>query len=140
MVNVPKLKGKLEALHSYQLDLHKLAEFSRDDFTADFMKINSAKYLLQVSVECCLDIGTHVIASEHFKTADTYSEIFPILAQNNVITEEFAQRLVRMARFRNRLVHLYWEVENEMIYDILQNNLTDFKEFSSAIASLIAKG
>lgn len=31
-----------------------------------------------------------------------------------------------MACFRNRLVHLYYEVQSQEVYDILQYNLGDF--------------
>ena len=34
-----------------------------------------------------------------------------------------------MAQFRNRLVHLYWDVDEEAIYDILQKDLGDFELF-----------
>jgi len=35
----------------------------------------------------------------------------------------------QMAGFRNRLVHLYWEIDDELIYDYLQSELGDFDEF-----------
>ncbi len=38
-----------------------------------------------------------------------------------------------MVQFRNRLVHLYWEVDAEVIYDILQRNLEDFEIFTKQI-------
>jgi len=38
-----------------------------------------------------------------------------------------------MARFRNRLVHLYWDVEAETIYNILQSHLSDFERFREYI-------
>jgi len=34
-----------------------------------------------------------------------------------------------MARFRNLLVHLYWEVNNQRVYEILQKDLDDFDLF-----------
>lgn len=40
-----------------------------------------------------------------------------------------------MVRFRNLLGHFYLEINNEIIYKILQNNLDDFNKFSEAIFS-----
>jgi uncharacterized protein YutE (UPF0331/DUF86 family) len=34
-----------------------------------------------------------------------------------------------MVSFRNRTVHLYWELDDDVVYDILQNNLGDFETF-----------
>ena len=39
-----------------------------------------------------------------------------------------------MAKFRNLLVHLYWKVNDEKIYEILQYELVDFDEFIEQIA------
>jgi len=43
-----------------------------------------------------------------------------------------------MVQFRNRIVHLYWEVEAEVIYDILQKNLEDFETFTSQILKYLS--
>jgi len=40
-----------------------------------------------------------------------------------------------MARFRNRLVHLYWEVEDRLVYQYLQESLGDLEQFARAIAA-----
>jgi uncharacterized protein YutE (UPF0331/DUF86 family) len=42
-----------------------------------------------------------------------------------------------MAKFRNRLVHLYWEIDDEQLYEILQNRLVDFKKFLDSLASFL---
>ena len=42
-----------------------------------------------------------------------------------------------MARFQNRLVHLYWEVDDEQLYEILQERLDDFKKFLDAMARFL---
>jgi uncharacterized protein YutE (UPF0331/DUF86 family) len=43
-----------------------------------------------------------------------------------------------MVQFRNRLVHLYWEVDEEIVYAILQNNLDDFDIFARYILDYMA--
>jgi uncharacterized protein YutE (UPF0331/DUF86 family) len=42
-----------------------------------------------------------------------------------------------MARFRNMLVHMYWKIEYEIVFDILQENLDDLRQFSGAITALL---
>lgn len=34
-----------------------------------------------------------------------------------------------MARFRNRLVHIYWEVDDELIYSFINEDISDIEEF-----------
>lgn len=38
--------------------------------------------------------------------------------------EELLEKLVKMAKFRNRLVHIYWEIDDEVIYEVLQDDIT----------------
>jgi uncharacterized protein YutE (UPF0331/DUF86 family) len=38
-----------------------------------------------------------------------------------------------MVKMRNRLVHLYWEIDSDILYDTLQNNLGDFDRFKACI-------
>lgn len=43
-----------------------------------------------------------------------------------------------MAKFRNRIVHMYFDVSDEMIYEITQNNLEDFEAFIKNIVKNIS--
>ncbi len=89
-------------------------------------------------VECCIDVGNHIIASERFRSPKTYIETFEILAEQKIIADEFLPTARQMVQFRNRIVHLYWEVDAEVIYDILQKNLEDFETFTSQILKYLS--
>ena len=100
MVNLKKIQGILSRLRTYLEKLRTLAEHQREDFINDFTKVESAKHLLQVSIESCLNISQHIIASERFRSPENYAESFEILAENRVIPEEFLPTLQKMVRFR----------------------------------------
>jgi uncharacterized protein YutE (UPF0331/DUF86 family) len=38
-----------------------------------------------------------------------------------------------MARFRNRIVHLYWDVDLDLVYDYLTQRLGDFERYVSHV-------
>jgi uncharacterized protein YutE (UPF0331/DUF86 family) len=42
-----------------------------------------------------------------------------------------------MVKMRNRLVHLYWEIDAAIIYDILQHDLDDFVVFQRQISRFL---
>jgi uncharacterized protein YutE (UPF0331/DUF86 family) len=42
-----------------------------------------------------------------------------------------------MARFRNLLVHVYWQVDYGRVFDVLEHDLTDLRAFSETIAALL---
>jgi uncharacterized protein YutE (UPF0331/DUF86 family) len=87
-----------------------------------------------VAVEACIDISNHIIAKEHIGVPESYSDCFKILRDRGIISKELSEKLINMAKFRNLLVHLYWKVNDEKIYEILQYELVDFDEFIEQIA------
>ena len=138
MAKPDKVEGILENLRGYVEKLKHLASLRREEFLSDFTKVESAKHLFQVSVESCIDVSNHIIASERFRAPKSYAETFEILAEQGVIEKDFLPTLRQMVQFRNRLVHLYWEVDAEVIYDLLQKNLGDFETFTSQIVRFLS--
>ena len=53
------------------------------------------------------------------------------------VSPALAERLGAMARFRNRLVHLYWDIDWAHVYEIITRDLDDLNEFVSEAASWI---
>ena len=51
------------------------------------------------------------------------------MSESGVLSKRFVEILANMARFRNRLIHIYWEVDDGIIYKILQDNIQDVKEY-----------
>lgn len=61
------------------------------------------------------------------------------MGKNNILPYPFAEKLIPMVKFRNRLVHLYWEVSREEVFKIIQNNLKDIEDFAKHIATFLEK-
>lgn len=94
---------------------------------------------LETAIQACIDIGNHIVASENIGAPADYGEIFLLLAEKRVINDEQAEKLVRMAGFRNILIHEYRDILNEKVYNILQNRLSDFYDFARSILDYLAK-
>lgn len=137
MIRPDKIEGLLRLMSEYTEKLRQIAQFPLDDFKGDYLKLESVKHLLQVAIECCLDASNHIIASDGFRSPQTYSESFAILAEQKIIPGEFLPRLLQMAKFRDRLVHLYHDLNEEELYRILQEDLTDFNSFAKLILAYV---
>lgn len=133
MVSSQKIAEKLIALDEFLLLLKEIGSISSEAFLKDKILIGSAKYYLQVSIECCLDIANHIIASERFRAPKDYADSFKILEEMNTVPGELSQKLQQMAKFRNRLVHLYGEIDNQYVYDFMREDIDDIREFRSMI-------
>jgi uncharacterized protein YutE (UPF0331/DUF86 family) len=61
------------------------------------------------------------------------------MAELGILEENISNQLAQMAKFRNLLIHLYREVDNERVYQILINNLEDIDRFLNNIGSFLKK-
>ena len=136
MIDFGKIAAKFEMLDQFLRVLRNLSKTKVEKYLNDPILIGSMRYYLQVSIECCLDVSAHVISSEKYRAPKDYADTFKILEENNVIQPELAHRLRQMAKFRNRLVHLYGEIDDRAVYQIAHDELGDIESFKSAILSL----
>ncbi len=54
-----------------------------------------------------------------------------------MIPADLSDRLQRMARFRNLLVHVYWKIDYGQVYDIIATRLGDLRAFRTATVGLV---
>lgn len=134
-----KIDQKLLFMDTCLNKLKKLRSFDKDEFIDDFTKVDSAKYLLQVSIEAMLDISSHLIARNRWGKPKDNKEHFEILSDKGIIDSKDVSIYFNMAKFRNRIVHMYFNISDEMIYDIVQNNIGDFERFIGNITRMIAR-
>lgn len=136
-MNDDSIISQLRLLKKYVSLLKTISTKSEQEFMKDDIIKGAAQRYLQLAIESCINIGNKIISLQQLqkdlKAPDTYSEIFMILGDLNVLPRAFVDKLVSMARFRNRLVHMYWEIDDHMIWEILNDNLDDFEEFAEYI-------
>lgn len=135
MVDKPKLDQLLSNLKLYVEVLRRLAIVPRAVFLADADKIGSAKYHFVVAIECCIDAANHIIASEKLRMPRDMADTFAVLAERGFLPADLEQTLKAMARFRNRLVHLYWQVDDQLVADYLRDHLGDFHRYAAAVGA-----
>ena len=102
MVKPEVIENRIKKLQDYLEKLLKLKSISKNEFISDFRNSDSAKYLLQVSIECCLDIANHIIASEKYRSPEDYADSFRVLNEREIVPNSLISRLIEMAKFRNR--------------------------------------
>jgi uncharacterized protein YutE (UPF0331/DUF86 family) len=138
-----RIKEHLKYLNKYHLLLLKAGKVTYQKFIDDPIYQGSTERFLQLSIESCINIGNRILAIYQFdkpiSTPETYADIFREMARIGVFDDEFMQRLIKMAKLRNRLVHLYWAIDPETIYGFLQNNLNDFKVFQDYVVDFLNK-
>jgi uncharacterized protein YutE (UPF0331/DUF86 family) len=117
--------------------LEDLGRLSEAEFIADPHKVGSAKYNLIVAIEGTVDLSNHIISKNGFRTPEDYADTFRVMEEKGVIDTEFTGSLIQMARFRNRLVHIYWDIDDAEIYRIIRTRLQDIRRFLKEIGNFL---
>lgn len=120
--------------------LNRLEEFrfvSRDAFLANRDMLDIACYRLLLAIEAALTLCFHVSAKLLHQVPEEYAGCFGLLQQAGILEADLTKRLQQMARFLNLLVHVYWKVYYEQVYDIMCDQLNDLRAFRAAMTQLL---
>ena len=136
-VNPDLLRQRAKEIRNALSILKGYADLSSEAFLAATESVDAAKYRLIVAIEAAISMGTHLASRLAQRTPESYSECFAVLAEAGLLPQDLAQWLGRMARFRNLLVHLYWQVDDGRVWQTLQNDLKDLEDYLVAVGQAL---
>ncbi len=126
---------KLIEKHTRRLD--KLKELSKGKFALDD-NFAIASYNLRCALEAAFDICAHILSRIPGAQIDEYKKMAIEMGKQKIMPADFAEnKLRKMAGYRNRLTHLYFEVTAKEMYGIIQKDLGDFKMFQKYIKKIL---
>jgi uncharacterized protein YutE (UPF0331/DUF86 family) len=132
-VDREKLRSHLDHLRGDLRRLEGIRDEGRSAFLENEVSQAAATRWLQTAVEAMIDVANHVIAREGLGVPKAYADSMEILVREGVLPAAHRDTLVAMVRFRNRVVHLYDEVDAGDIWTIIDRDLGDFETFIAAI-------
>lgn len=133
------IKQRLAFIKECLLELEDLSKLPESDFL-NKRTAAAAESFLRRSLEAIFDIGRHILArSGSANMAMEYKGIAQGLGEANIITGDLQEQLVKMAGYRNRLVHLYYQISDKELYQIIKNNLHDIREFIEQMTAYISE-
>ncbi len=133
------IEERLKLLREYVRDLRAEQDITFDRYREDKKLRRFVERTLQIAVEACLDIGNHVIAGERFRYPEDNADIFRVLYEEGIIFDDLLTHLVKMAGFRNIVVHDYAKIDDAAVYGALKKRLGGFEEFARSIVAYLER-
>lgn len=131
------VEKKLARIQEYLRELRQTSFENLKDYQNDVVRKRFVERNIELCIEAMVDICRHLISSLDLQEPETYADCFRILARGSVIPEDKQDIFAAMARFRNRLIHLYHDVDDTITYDIYRNRLSDFDDFAEVISAYL---
>jgi uncharacterized protein YutE (UPF0331/DUF86 family) len=109
--------------------LRRKQSIPKDRFLKDEDIQDSVLHNLQLAVQGCIDLGTHIVSDEDWEVPGSNAEVFEVLGRHGIIDPLLQESMESAARFRNLVIHEYAEMDMEVVYRVLHEKLSDVEQF-----------
>jgi uncharacterized protein YutE (UPF0331/DUF86 family) len=134
MVDPGRVRALLDRLGEETAHLRRLGSYPPEELLGDPDRVAAVKYRFVISIETCIDLGQHIIASKGLRAPTDFADVFVVLGESGFLPQNSVPALQAMARFRNLLVHGYLRVDDRRVIEILRTRLGDFDSFRAEVA------
>ena len=138
-LNRQRVMDALARLQEYLLVLRDFSLMKEKEFLSDKRNPATVESYLRRSLETVFDIGRHILSKTFGLKELEYKQIARLLGEKGIISPDYAPLLLRMAGYRNRMVHFYSEVTNKELYRIVRGELSDVERFVSEIVRFLER-
>ncbi|MFA4890579.1 MAG: DUF86 domain-containing protein [Candidatus Paceibacterota bacterium] len=136
-IDKEKIKQRFSEIDESLEEIKRLVSVDEKEFWSKKENIAAVKYYLLQAIEAVGGICVHIAAKKFNKGVSAFGECFEILEKEEFLPKIFSSKLKKMVKFRNKLIHRYWEIEDENILEYSKKELDDFNEFIKRINKLL---
>ena len=137
MVDETLILRKLSELDEYNKQIKEYETITVAKYSDDWKIPRIIERTLQMMIETCVDIASHIIADKGYRVPKSYSDTFKVLREEKIVSSKLFNSLEKMAKFRNIVVHHYDKVDAKIVVGILKKDLQDFMGYRDAIISFL---
>ncbi len=139
MVNAEVIVNRLGYIDEYLARLQEMASLSRDEFTGDVVNRAASERELEQVIQLALHIGSYILAADFPQRPHRWREVFLLLGRVEILPEGLAERLAGLADFRNGLLYLYEPVDADQVYEHVQRDPDDVRQFARHIVAYLRR-
>lgn len=134
MVDEEVVVDKLRHINEYTNDLKEMWGLSKDDYVADVVTQRAVERTFMNLIQSSIDLAQHIRASEDIAPSGTAKQEIEALGNANIISPDTREKIEEAVGFRNILAHRYGNVNHDVVYDVLHDDLHWFEQFQQEVA------
>jgi len=138
VVDRDRVLAKLDEMDGYLGELRTILPGNIETYRT-IEKRRSCERLLQVSVECALDVCHQLLAGRRLGLPGAEEDVLDKLESAQLLSHDTIATLRRMKGCRNILVHEYGHVLDELIFEAVTTRLGDFDRFKQDVLQVLAR-
>lgn len=118
-----------EDIEKAERQVRGLVEGGKEAYLVDSKAPLALKYLLITLVEAVTDICQHLLAKTKGVACEGYVDCIVKAGAEGIVDPGLANRLRRLADLRNSLVHRYWVIDDERLFEETAANVETIRAF-----------
>lgn len=134
MVDEEIVVDKLRYSNEYANDLKQMRGMSKAEYRDDIIVQRAVERTFMNLIQSCIDLAQHIRASEGLSPRGTAKNEIESLGNAGILSADVQARMEEAVGFRNVLAHRYGDVNHDVVYDVLHNDLHWFDRFQQEIA------
>jgi len=139
MLDETLILRKLSELDEYYLQIREYDKVTVTRYSSDWKIQRIIERTLQMMIETCADIATHIISDQGYRVPKSYADAFKVLGEEKIISNKLLNALEKMGKFRNIVVHHYDKVDAEIVVGILKKDLKDFMNYKDSVIRFLKR-
>ncbi len=133
MSNVDVVKNKISNIIKYLKILKRYQKFSKKEIEENIDIRGMVERYLYLLCQVIIDLAETFISFKNFRQPISSRESFDILFEEKIISRILCEKLRSLVGFRNILAHEYADINYDIVFDVLHNQVDDAKNFADKI-------
>ena len=129
MINKDLILSKLIKIKNYIQELKTFSNITFEEYKRDFIKKRAVERLILLLVEVATDINSYVIVEIGKNPPTDYYDSFIKAIEIGLISKQLGEKLAPSAGLRNRLVHEYDEIKDDIVYSSINDAIELYTTF-----------
>ncbi|WP_246988101.1 type VII toxin-antitoxin system HepT family RNase toxin [Halorientalis marina] len=134
MVDEDVIVDKLRYINRYTDDLKQMRGMSKEEYVEDMVTQRADERTLLNLVQACIDLAQHIRSAKGLSPTGTAKQEMQALGNADILSRETQEKMEEAIGFRNILAHRYGDIDHEVVFDVLHDDLRWFEQFQQEIA------
>lgn len=128
-----EIEHKIIEIDDYLEQIEENMPLNEEDFLHSGIKKHGIYKLIESSIENVIKICSMVNSDLKLGIPSDEEGIIRNLVNKKILSKEVAEKIISMKGFRNILVHRYGEINDELAFENIKENVEDFERFKKEI-------
>lgn len=137
MINKDLILSKLLKIKKYIQELKTFSNITFEEYKRDFIKKRAVERLILLLVEVATDINSYVIVEIGKNPPTDYYDSFIKAIEIGLISKQLGEKLAPSAGLRNRLVHEYDEIKDDIVHSSINDAIELYTTFIKEVNDYI---